>query len=1086
MRMLQINTRFMHWLLIYFHDHHSDISAHPRAMPPQAKWTRRFLSRGKAAADPRLSARKRSRSLPPLSVAVGAGAAALALTSSPDSARRMRNMAHMGVLVYHESEVAGSFEDATALVTQWAETLRRGGFEAAQDELVERLLSCILRLEDDRQSQDTLRFLVEHGALPLLVQYTAWSRPTEPRRLQQLVESIIKLLKVSAANGQVELWLSLVTLAQALAHLMEQEDDVVSYVDLLQLGDALTKVQQLAHQRLEEGADASRAFVVNRSDLADPDYSRVAESCAALVKMCSPEMPDSMKKFGLWALAALVQAVNRGEASAFHAQQLEAALGPAFATLLLAFPRTCDGMDLQLRAAAVVDRLLHVARQNPAAVTRETYELWMDQVRYWTGTEQPEEEPQPNKRNWLRRKSGQIDQLEEEEAMKHRQKQHLQLQLASSRCLRTLTASPQSRRYVCESPTTRAALFELSRRVHEKKLHIGNVVDGDAARCLMGIQRHMSWTFRNICTGFQSGAMALNCLFDASWTSSLLQSRRHLPMSRFFRGINDLTDLPIIGAEEYESTIEFGWVDILTAWSASTDRKVRENAIASLIYLAEQHQPSPARLMSEQEEEISNKQEHILQAWLTNMLQQIRLLSGGELLAVKQMEEIAHVSKELTPGNERILFNPAVVDAGTSALAVLAEHHHAELVQQGVVPLVALLSATRAATPAQHTQCARVLANLVATFCLDIDPRSSALSTDFARTVVSSDHVDIARLLEQTASGKQFLGDIRRWRECNDPMQRSNYFRVVQNLRAYDEVVAAGRLVEDVYCEGVHPIVSQSDTDSLNNSTDNDSSAPLVDVVFVHGLRGHPFGTWRTDMSNKLKGNNDVWPDVLLAKDLQRNKVPARLVTLGYEAGMVSWSSPWPSLTLQERGRVMLSALYAANIGRDRRHPGAPARPVVFITHSMGGLLTKKMLLLEREQRDRSGLADSTRGVVFLAVPHFGSDLAKGVRSESIRKLIQMHPAIEDLGADPSGRLKDLNDSFKQLGIDCFSVGEERAAPVALGLSAVVVKPDSADPGIGRFYVLPESDHMTICKAKSRKEPLYQDILQYVIRHAGA
>ncbi|KAG6957852.1 hypothetical protein JG687_00009734 [Phytophthora cactorum] len=900
------------------------------------------------------------------SAVVGVGGAALALTSSPDSARRLGNIAHTGVLVLHESEVVTSFEDAAALVTQWSEILSRGGLEAAQDELVERLLSRILHLQDDEQSQNTLSFLIDQRVLPLLVQYTAWSKPTDPTRLRQLVQSLVKLLEAAVDNGEVELWLSLVTVAQAIAHLMEQDDDVVGYVDLLQLGEALMKVQQLARQRLEEGADASRAFVVNRSDLAYPDPSRMAGSCTALVKMCSPVMPDSMKKYGLWALGALVQAVNREESSSPHVQQLEAALGPVFATIMLAIPRDNDSVDLHLLAATLVDRLLHVARHNPAAVTRET--------------------------------SGQIDLKEDDETTKRKQKLHLQLQLISARCLRTLTTSPQSRRYVCESSSTRAALFELSRQIHEKRQNIGDAVDEDTARSLMSIQRHVSWTFRNICTGFQSGAMALDCLFNAFWTASLLQSRRDLPMSRFFRVVNDLTDLPIIGAEEYEASTEFGWVDILTAWSASTDHQVRENAIASLVFLAEQDQQVSTNL-SDEDEEIRNKQEHILQAWLTNMLQQIRLLSGGELLAVKQMEEIAHVSKDLTPGNERILFNPAVVDAGTSALAVLAEHHHAELVQQGVVPLVALLSATSAATPAQHTQCARVLANL--------------------------------------------------------------------NLRAYDEVVATGRLVKDVYCEGVHPIVSKSDIESREQPTDDDA---LVDVVFVHGLRGHPFGTWRTDMSNKLEGNNDIWPDVLLGKDLQRNNVPARLVTLGYEAGMVSWSSPWPSLTLQERARVMLSALYAANIGRDRRHPGAPARPVVFITHSMGGLLTKKMLLLEREQRDQSGLADSTTGVVFLAVPHFGSDLVKGVRSESIRKLIQAHPAIEDLAVDPNGRLKGLNHNFKQLGIDCFSVGEERAAPVALGLSAVVVKPDSADPGFGRFYRVSKINYQEALHTQAQRD----------------
>ncbi|CAI5739982.1 unnamed protein product [Peronospora destructor] len=1044
---------------------------------------RRLLSRrlvsSRALKAARSSAPKRPRLLPSLPVAVGV--AALALNMSLDTARQLRNTMHLGMLIVYESKMALSFEDAAALVTRWSSIVSHGG---VQDELIECLLSCILRLQDDKQSRGTLRFLIDQDILSLLLQYIAWSKPTDPTKLQQLVQSLIKLLEAAAANGQVELQVSLVTLAQALGHFVQQKNDVVSYVDLLRLGNALVKEQELARRRLEEGTAASQAFAVYRSDLVDPDSSHVAESCATLVKLCSPEMPESIKRIGLWALSALVQVVNREESSAVQAQQLEAVLGPTFATMLLALPRD-NGLDSQLQAATLVDCLLHVARRNPATATRETYELWMEQIRYWTGAEQNEDELKPTKQFWIRRKSGQLQQSEDEETKRQSQTLCLQLQLISSRCMRTLTASPQSRRYVCESPRTMSALFELSRQIYKKKQTIENTGDEDLARNLTNIQRHVSWAFRNICTGFQSGAIALNCLFDAFSTAPLLQSRRNLPMSRFFRESNDLTGLPIIGAEEYEASTEVGWIDILTAWSASPDRHVRENGITSLVYLAEQRQPCLVRLMSEEDEVIRNKQEHILQAWLTNMLQQIRLLSGGELLAVKQMEEIANISKELTPGNERILFNPTVVDAGTSALAVLAEHHHAELVQQGVVPLVALLASTSDATPALHTQCARVLANLVATYCLDINPQSSALSIDPARVDVISDHVDIAKLLEKTPSGKQFFRSICRWRECDDPMQRSSYFRVVQNLHAYNEVVSTGRLVEDVYCEGVHPIISQSDVDSVGQLTDENGVAPLVDVVFVHGLRGHPYGTWRTNM-RKPGGNNEIWPDVLLAKDLQRNNVPARSVTLGYEAGMVSWSSPWPSLTLKERARVMLSALYAANIGRDRRHPGAPARPVVFITHSMGGLLTKTMLLLEREQRDQCGLVNSTKGIIFLAVPHFGSGLAMGVQSESIRKLIQTHPAIEDLGADPNGRLKDLNDSFKTLGIDCFSVGEENASPVALGLSAVVVKPDSADPGIGRFYVLPESDHMTICKINSRNEPLYQEILQFVVQHTTA
>lgn len=102
-------------------------------------------------------------------------------------------------------------------------------------------------------------------------------------------------------------------------------------------------------------------------------------------------MPDSMKKFGLWALSTLAQAMGQEDSSALRAQQLEAVLGPKFATMLLELPRSGDDDNLQLQAATLLDRLLHIARQNPASVSRGTYELWMKQIRYWTGINEPNE-----------------------------------------------------------------------------------------------------------------------------------------------------------------------------------------------------------------------------------------------------------------------------------------------------------------------------------------------------------------------------------------------------------------------------------------------------------------------------------------------------------------------------------------------------------------------------------------------------------------------------------------------------------------------------------------------------------------------
>lgn len=788
---------------------------------------------------------------------------------------------------------------------------------------------------------------------------------------------------------------------------------------------------------------------------------------------------------------------------------VDAFLSPSCATLLLALPR--GNQQLQHQAASFLNVALHLAKQHASLATQSTYELWMKQIRYWSSCSSPS------------------------------------LQLESALCMRTLSSHPRGRQFMSESPETMTALYDLARRLHEsveqatkldkrhkqaakqktnrtnrtnrtarqptnkKALDIGDAIT---------MQNHISRAVRNICTSFQNGEAALT---SSSSSLLLLHSKRNLPMSQVFRGALDLSDLPVIGAEEYESSTEIGWIDILTSWTGSPHRDVRLNAVETLVHLAErQHQQlTDSNSVIHSKPLATTTQDHILQAWLTSMLQHIRHLSGGgEILAVKQVEEIAKLSDGLTPGNEKVLFNPAVVDAGAAALAVLAENHHEELIQQGVIPLMALLSRSSHSTEQYDlkTQCSRVIANLVASSCAQLNapygshipmlvPEKHESDRRASWTRFVTDNFDVQSMLQQTPSGKRLLRELRQWGKCDDPMRRSSFYRVVKNMEAYRDFVEHGRLEKDIYCEGVHPIVPfdpQEDNSGEDASTSLDKAdMPFIDVVFVHGLRGHPFGTWRTDMGNSVDGKNDIWPDVLLASDLQHSRINARLITLGYEAGMVSWSSPWPTLTLQERGKVMLDALYAANIGRSKR-ADQNANPVVFVTHSMGGILVKKMLLLAREQaqqqqyqaspsqllpqtagfagkpKTEDNLAANTRGVVFLAVPHFGSDLAKGIRSESVRSLIKAHPAIQDLAADSSGRLESLNEAFKELGIGCMSIGEARPAPLGLGLSAMVVKPASANPGVGSFHVLEGSDHMTICKAKSADEPHYQAILRYI------
>ena len=59
--------------------------------------------------------------------------------------------------------------------------------------------------------------------------------------------------------------------------------------------------------------------------------------------------------------------------------------------------------------------------------------------------------------------------------------------------------------------------------------------------------------------------------------------------------------------------------------------------------------------------------------------------------------------------------------------------------------------------------------------------------------------------------------------------------------------------------------------------------------------------------------------------------------------------------------------------------PGAPSKPIVFLCHSLGGIMGKRALILAHERDSNLNykeILDNTRGIAFMGVPHQGSDSA--------------------------------------------------------------------------------------------------------------
>lgn len=151
-----------------------------------------------------------------------------------------------------------------------------------------------------------------------------------------------------------------------------------------------------------------------------------------------------------------------------------------------------------------------------------------------------------------------------------------------------------------------------------------------------------------------------------------------------------------------------------------------------------------------------------------------------------------------------------------------------------------------------------------------------------------------------------------------------------------------------------------------------------LDVVFVHGLGGDSDDTWRASAT-------EYWPQRVADDHLN-----VRVWTVSYPA------KQGQLLTLcgmDQPGTAGLSVLITEKLRTNR----IGNRPCIFVCHSLGGLIVKRILL---DARKASG-ADQTRfkheavkAVMFCGTPHRGSAIAsvlngaEWVKSVALRNLL--------------------------------------------------------------------------------------------------
>lgn len=255
-----------------------------------------------------------------------------------------------------------------------------------------------------------------------------------------------------------------------------------------------------------------------------------------------------------------------------------------------------------------------------------------------------------------------------------------------------------------------------------------------------------------------------------------------------------------------------------------------------------------------------------------------------------------------------------------------------------------------------------------------------------------------------------------------------------------------------------------------------------TDIVFVHGLLGGPFKTWRQEdrrhtepdfvVTDTVKQDHTFfWPKDWLAKDVPN----VRVVNVGYETELTMWNANLPmeseKRSLSERAADLLEKLRKADVG---------SRPVIWVGHSMGGLLIKEVLNLANSETEFCDMRDNTLGVIFYSTPHHGASLA---RYSNMAKYM-VFPSMEVQELDKGNpKLSILHDNFVQLvsslDIPCLSFGEMEKTSIGMKLKLAIVPLESANPGIGDFFPIP-SNHINICKPKDKEAEVYQRTLSFI------
>jgi hypothetical protein len=246
------------------------------------------------------------------------------------------------------------------------------------------------------------------------------------------------------------------------------------------------------------------------------------------------------------------------------------------------------------------------------------------------------------------------------------------------------------------------------------------------------------------------------------------------------------------------------------------------------------------------------------------------------------------------------------------------------------------------------------------------------------------------------------------------------------------------------------------------------------DVIFIHGLDGHFQTTWET---SRPPGSKD--PSLFyFPKELGDHYKDVGIWSVEYAASSSEWYGAW--MPIEDRSFNLLELLRLNGVGD---------KPIIFVTHSLGGLMAKQMFVdaVDMKWENWENIAANVRGVSFLATPHNGSSIANylDLLEQFFKggKVYRTTGQVEQLRRNAS-MLRRLGNNYKrtaqvfEIQTQAFFESENTGGAVR------VVDEDSADPGMTNVLTIGvDADHNSICKPDSRGHFVYLQVADFVKKY---